>query len=52
LGVDDEAVLVLLGKLSGSADYVIDQRTPLKDAKAFLGELKDLSGPQTQAQRG
>jgi len=26
--------------------------TPLKDAKAFLGELRDLSGPQTQAQRG
>ena len=26
--------------------------TPLKDAKAFLGELGDLSGPQTQAQRG
>jgi predicted ATPase len=26
--------------------------TPLKDAKALLGELRDLSGPQTQAGRG
>ena len=25
--------------------------TPLKDAKALLGELKDLSGTQTQARR-
>src|ERR1700758_4638585 len=26
--------------------------TPLKDAKALLGELRDLLGPQTQARRG
>jgi class 3 adenylate cyclase/tetratricopeptide (TPR) repeat protein/ABC-type transport system involved in cytochrome c biogenesis ATPase subunit len=26
--------------------------TPLRDAKALLGELRDLSGPQTQARRG
>jgi predicted ATPase len=26
--------------------------TPLKDAKALLGELRDLSGPQTQAGKG
>jgi predicted ATPase len=26
--------------------------TSLKDAKALLGELRDLSGPQTQARRG
>src|SRR5262249_6731932 len=26
--------------------------TPLKDAKALLGELRDLSGTQTQARRG
>jgi len=25
--------------------------TSLKEAKALLGELRDLSGPQTQAQR-
>src|SRR5215813_12123868 len=29
LGVDDEAVLVLLGKLSGGADDVVDQRCEL-----------------------
>jgi hypothetical protein len=26
--------------------------TPLKDAKALLGELMDLAGTQTQARRG
>src|SRR5262249_27338812 len=29
LGVDDEVVLVLLGQLSGGADYLVDQRCKL-----------------------
>ena len=28
------------------------ETTPLKDAKALLSELKDLSGTQTRARRG